>query len=106
MQTGEELQTLEGHESVVNCVAWSPDSRLVASAGGWRDKGVRVGDVVGGTQATQLLNTDGVRSVAWGSSNASLLVSSCYICMYVCVYVHTHTAYLGGGLPDLKIALK
>ncbi len=76
VQTGELLQTFEGHEGWVRSVAWSPDSRLVASAG-WYDKTVRVWNVVGGTQVTQPLTSHGqaVTCVAWGSRNASLFAS-------------------------------
>ncbi len=86
VQTGEELQTLKGHDDDVLRVAWSPDSRLVASASTvegeekYDDDGeggtLRLWDVVGGTQATQPLTGHCFLGVAWGSSDASLFVSS------------------------------
>jgi WD40 repeat protein len=79
VQTCKPLETFEGHEDGVLCVAWSPNSRLVASAGGDDDKSVLVWDAAaGGTQVTQPLrgHSSGVTCVAWGSSsNASSIVS-------------------------------
>jgi WD40 repeat protein len=78
VQTGKVLQTLECPKGWALCVAWSSDSRLVASAGSSGCKTVRVWDVVGGTQATQPLrgHSGNVLCVVWGRRDASLLVSS------------------------------
>jgi WD40 repeat protein len=76
VQTGELLQTLQGHKGGARSLAWSPDSRLVASAG-FDDKTVRVWDMIGGTQVMQPLGGHGnaVMCVVWGISTASLVVS-------------------------------
>ncbi len=66
------------YERYVWCVAWLPDSRLVASGWGYGDKTVHVWpSVVGGTQTTQHLrgHSEAVTCVVWGRSNAGLLVS-------------------------------
>ncbi len=54
VQSGEQLLTCRGHMYSVRCVAWSSDSRLVASAGG-ADKSVCVWDAAEGTQVMEPL---------------------------------------------------
>ncbi|OJJ52055.1 hypothetical protein ASPSYDRAFT_63044 [Aspergillus sydowii CBS 593.65] len=85
---GAELQTLEGHSGWVQSVAFSPDSRLLASSSlafspdGWllasgsRDQTVRLWDTAtGGLQQSLEGHSGWVQSVAF-SPNGQLLASS------------------------------
>lgn len=47
-QTGETLATLSGHSDSINALAFSPDAALLASAGGFSDKSIRLWDVASG----------------------------------------------------------
>ena len=60
--TGALTATLDGHESGVNCVCFSPDWSNIAS--GSTDKNIRVWDAANGTLISTLVGHEGVvRSV-------------------------------------------
>ncbi|PQE03932.1 vegetative incompatibility HET-E-1 protein [Rutstroemia sp. NJR-2017a BVV2] len=68
------LQTLEGHSSAVNSVAFSPDSKLLASASS--DETVKIWDAATGTlQQTLEGHSAGVRAIAF-SPDSKLLASA------------------------------
>src|SRR5207247_580997 len=68
------LQTLEGHSSAVNSVAWSADSSLLASAS--HDQTVKIWDAkTGDCLQTIKGHSSWVSSVAW-SADSSLLASA------------------------------
>jgi WD40 repeat protein len=54
VQSSQKLLKCRGHQANIMCVAWSSDSRLVASAGG-HDMTVRVWDAEKGTQVMEPL---------------------------------------------------
>jgi len=59
-------KVLKGHEDFVLCVAWSPNSRYVASGSKYRDKTIRVWDVESGKEVMVLRGHKSyVWSVAW-----------------------------------------
>ncbi|KAL2020054.1 hypothetical protein VTK56DRAFT_8957 [Thermocarpiscus australiensis] len=67
------LQTLEGHSSLVNSVAWSHDATRLASAS--HDKRVKIWDPATGKCVSTLEgHSDAVRSVSW-SHDATMLAS-------------------------------
>jgi WD40 repeat protein len=72
-QDPKELATLKGHTESVACVAFSPDSRTLASAS--MDMSIKLWDVASGKErATHAGYTSWVRSVAF-STNGELLAS-------------------------------
>jgi WD40 repeat protein len=56
-ETGKELQSLAGHQDLVNVLAFSPNSQLLAS--GSADKTVRLWNVASGTEQMQLIGHTG-----------------------------------------------
>ncbi len=76
VQSGEQLLTLRGHEQGVHCVAWSSDSRLVASGGGG-NRSVCVWDAAEGTQVMEpLRGHDGTVSSIVLNTTTTLLFSA------------------------------
>lgn len=68
-----DLQTLEGHTTGVNAVAFSPDGQLVAS--GSHDSTIKLWDVATGT-TTQTLNTDeSVQELSFSVDGSCLLTN-------------------------------
>ncbi len=63
--TSLQLRTLRGHTRPVNCVAFSPDGRWLAS--GSNDRTIKIWDVEAGREADKLRggHTDDINSVAW-----------------------------------------
>jgi GTPase SAR1 family protein len=62
--SGKQLQSLEGHTSIVHTVSWSPNGKYLAS--GSSDKCIRIWDATSGTQLRCLDgHALGVLSVSW-----------------------------------------
>jgi WD40 repeat protein len=65
LATGKELHRLEGHQGEVDCLAWSPDGKTLAS-GSFGDNTVRLWDAATGRLRHQLAEHQGhVSHVAW-----------------------------------------
>ena len=72
---GNKLRTLTGHEKMVKSVAWSPDSKMIASCG--HDGTVRVWDVNTSKVLHTLLKEDEwFDSVAWSSDGSKIAAGS------------------------------
>ena len=72
-RTGEHLQTLVGHSSEVNSIAFSPDGSTLASGGGYQDNSIRIWDSHTGEHLQTLEgHTDQVNSVAFSPDGSTL----------------------------------
>jgi WD40 repeat protein len=73
--TGRHLLTYQGHKAPVNTIAWSPDSKRIASASGSLEKTVQIWNTMSGTTIYAYRgHTLGVNVVAW-SPDGQLIAS-------------------------------
>ena len=70
--TKELIRTLAGHQNTISQIKYSPDGKLIASAG-W-DNSIKLWDAENGKLRATLRHTDGVNSIAF-SSDGQILVS-------------------------------
>jgi len=104
------LCTYQGHQAQVNALAWSPNSRLIAT--GSQDSTAQVWEALTGEQRVTFRgHTDSVNVVAWSPDGRLVASAGCDKIVYVwraengeivCAY-HGHTALLTRGLawsPD------
>ena len=72
--SGERLLTYRGHAGVVCALAWSPDGRWLASAGGAPDKTVQVWEAASGERLlTYRGHQRSVHGVAWSPDGRSIV---------------------------------
>jgi predicted NACHT family NTPase len=76
LETGECLKILEGHLSSVNAVAFSPNSKLLATASGGTDRIIRIWDVVSGLCVNALHGNSNWPLEIVFSANGQNLISS------------------------------
>ena len=75
METGAELQTLEGHTDFVNCCAYSPDGACVVTAS--RDETARIWDAkTGAVLRTLEGHADWVSCCAFSPDGARVVTAS------------------------------
>ena len=75
-QSGDLLAELDGHESSLDSVAFSPDGRLLASGGSYPDNLIHIWDSASGQKVRTLQgHASGVRNVAF-SPDGNILASS------------------------------
>src|SRR5262249_12571196 len=82
VDTGKELHRLQGHRDLVYAVAFSPDSKLLASGGGDRDRTVRLWDTSTGKEVRRwdvplgwvgpLAFSPDSKTLAWGSQQGMI----------------------------------
>jgi WD40 repeat protein len=73
--TGKEIMTLTGHESLVTCVAFSPDGKFIAS--GSSDPNIKVWEWETGRESMTLCGHDGIITSVAFSPDGERIVSSC-----------------------------
>jgi WD40 repeat protein len=74
-QTGQELFSINGHRDVVNCVAFSPDGKSLATGG--RDTMARIWDAATGKEVQTLKgHTEWVQDVTFSPDGTSLATGS------------------------------
>lgn len=72
---GATLYSYEGHDDTVDVIAWSPDSKRIASGGG--DKTVQVWEAAKGSHIlTYREHTEGVYGLAWSPDGAQIASGS------------------------------
>ena len=74
LETGQATQAMKGLKASVGRVVFSPDGKLLATAGG--DKAVRVWDVATGKELAVLPGPDGVLAIAFSPDGKSLAAGS------------------------------
>ena len=72
--TGKQLFTFKGHSEEVLTVAWSPDSKRIASGGGPFDDTVQICDSTTGKLLSSYHGTSAVNQLAW-SPNGKLIAT-------------------------------
>jgi WD40 repeat protein len=73
--TGEQVALLAGHTGGDHSVTFSPDGKILASAGGWEDGSVRLWDVATG-KSLAVLDTPSVSSLAFSPDGTILATGS------------------------------
>jgi WD40 repeat protein len=72
--TGEGIRTLTGHQSQVGTAVYSPDGKLIASAGG--DKAAKIWDASGGQLLRTIQEATGIGVVSFSPDSASIVTNS------------------------------
>jgi WD40 repeat protein/uncharacterized caspase-like protein len=76
VSTGRELRTFSGHIDTISALAFSPDSKTLASAGAFNDKTIKLWDVATGREINTLVGaTQGIQSMAF-SPDGKILCST------------------------------